>query len=564
MPTSVIPYIPETIVVHLGAPTASAANVTVPFPDYVKNVVSSEIYPTWEPAALEANTLAIISFALNRYYTEYYRSRGYDFDITSSTAIDQKYIEGRNIYENISVLVDEIFDRYLRRAGFVEPLAAKFCNGVTTTCEGLSQWGSQYLAEGGADAFSILRSYYGNIELVTNVPIQEPSPSYPGTPLRRGDTNADVALVQFMLNRISQNYPAIPKLTVDGVFGAATEESVRAFQSIFDLASDGIVGPATWYQLVLLYVAVQRLSELWSLGQTYTRYNWELPEPLSVGDTGSRVTFLQYVLSVLAAFIPSIPAADITGTYTENTQESVRAFQDFAGLSPTGSIDDATWNALYAQYAGIRQEVLSDGCAGGNPCLCLRYARRAARFHLPAAAHRRSGTALFRHIAISAIPRRRLCPRTAGRGGTAMILPEDYINRPVRSLQTMLQVLSTIFPALLNVNPDGIYGESTKNAVSAFQRFAHLPATGIAETETWNALAGCYLRHAPSVLPPEPLRIVLQPGQTIAPGERNLHVYLVQAMLQALGQCYANASPPAVTGVLDASTQRAVRRYVPG
>ncbi|MEI3131665.1 MAG: peptidoglycan-binding protein [Oscillospiraceae bacterium] len=170
-----------------------------------------------------------------------------------------------------------------------------------------------------------------------------------------------MALVQFMLNRNSQNYPAIPKLTVDGVFGAATEESVRAFQSIFDLASDGVVGPATWYQLVLLYVAVQRLSELRSLGQTYTRYNWELPEPLSVGDTGSRVTFLQYVLSVLAAFIPSIPAADITGTYTENTQESVRAFQDYAGLSPTGSIDDTTWNALYAQYAGIRQEVLSDG-----------------------------------------------------------------------------------------------------------------------------------------------------------------------------------------------------------
>ena len=233
MPTSVIPYIPETIVVHLGAPTASAPNVPVPFTDYVKNVVSSEIYPTWEPAALEANTLAIISFALNRYYTEYYRSRGYNFDITSSTAIDQKYIEGRNIYENISVLVDEIFDRYLRREGFVEPLAAKFCNGVTTTCEGLSQWGSQYLAEGGADAFSILRSYYGNIELVTNAPIQEPSPSYPGTPLRRGDTNADVALVQFMLNRISQNYPAIPKIAAtDGVFGSDTEEAVRKFQEI--------------------------------------------------------------------------------------------------------------------------------------------------------------------------------------------------------------------------------------------------------------------------------------------------------------------------------------------
>ena len=361
MPTSIIPYIPETIVVHLGAPSASAQNVTVPFTDYIKNVVSSEIYPTWEPAALEANTLAIISFALNRYYTEYYRSRGYDFDITSSTAIDQKYIQGRNIYENISVLVDDIFDRYLRREGFIEPLAAKFCNGITTTCDGLSQWGSQYLAEDGADALQILRSYYGNIELVTNAPIQEPVSSYPGTPLRSGDVNADVALIQFILNRISQNYPAIPKLTVDGVFGQATEASVRAFQSIFDLTADGIVGPATWYKIILLYVAVQRLAELQSLGQTYTRYNWELPGPLSVGDTGSRVTFLQYVLSVLAEFISSVPAADITGTYTENTAESVRAFQVYAGLPATGSIDEATWNALYAQYAGIRSEVLSSG-----------------------------------------------------------------------------------------------------------------------------------------------------------------------------------------------------------
>ena len=361
MPTSVIPYIPETIVVHLGAPTASAANVTVPFTDYVKNVVSSEIYPTWEPAALEANTLAIISFALNRYYTEYYRSRGYDFDITSSTAIDQKYIQGRNIYENLSVLVDEIFNRYLRREGFIEPLAAKFCNGVTTTCDGLSQWGSQYLAEDGSDAFSILRAYYGNVELVTNAPVQEPSPSYPGTPLRRGDTNADVALVQFMLNRISQNYPAIPKLTVDGVFGSATENAVRAFQSIFDLTADGIVGPATWYKLILLYVAVQRLGELQSLGQTYTRYNWELPDNLSVGSTGSRVTFLQYVLTVLSEFLPSVPAPDITGTYTENTADSVRAFQVYENLPATGSIDEATWNALYAQYAGIRDTVLTDG-----------------------------------------------------------------------------------------------------------------------------------------------------------------------------------------------------------
>ena len=353
MPTYVIPYIPETIVVHLGAPVASAANVTVPFTDYVKNVVSSEIYPTWEPAALEANTLAIISFALNRYYTEYYRSRGYDFDITSSTAIDQKYIEGRNIYENISVLVDEIFDRYLRREGFVEPLAAKFCNGVTTTCEGLSQWGSQYLAEGGADAFSILRSYYGNIELVTNAPVQEPSPSYPGTPLRRGDTNADVALVQFMLNRISQNYPAIPKLTVDGVFGAATEESVRAFQSIFDLASDGVVGPATWYQLVQVYFATLRLTELRSEGQLYARSSYQFPRLLQEGDTGISVRLLQYMLNVAGEFLQELPQPPQTGVFDADTRTAVLALQAYEGLDETGTVGEDTWDALLRQYTSI-------------------------------------------------------------------------------------------------------------------------------------------------------------------------------------------------------------------
>ena len=152
---TIAPYIPESITVHLGSPNSSAENVTVSFSDYVKNVLSSEVYPTWEPAALRANALAIISFALNRIYTEYYRSRGYPFDITSSTAIDQKFINGRNIYDNISELVDELFTDYLRKQGFVEPLAAKFCNGVTVTCQGLSQWGSQYLAQDGANSIDI-------------------------------------------------------------------------------------------------------------------------------------------------------------------------------------------------------------------------------------------------------------------------------------------------------------------------------------------------------------------------------------------------------------------------
>ena len=184
MPT-VTPFIPQTITVHLGPPDSNAANVTVPFSDYVKNVASSEIYPTWDEAALRANIYAIVSFALNRVYTEFYRSRGYDFDITSSTAIDQFYVNGRSYFENVARIVDELFNDYLRRPGFVEPLAAKFCNGTTVTCEGLSQWGSQNLASQGYTSTQILRSYYGNVEIVNNAPIRGITSSYPGAPLRR-------------------------------------------------------------------------------------------------------------------------------------------------------------------------------------------------------------------------------------------------------------------------------------------------------------------------------------------------------------------------------------------
>ena len=241
---TIAPYIPESITVHLGSPDSNAENVTVSFSDYVKNVLSSEVYPTWEPAALRANALAVISFALNRVYTEYYRSRGYPFDITSSTAIDQKFINGRNIYENISALVDELFTDYLRRQGYVEPLAAKFCNGVTTTCDGLSQWGSQELAQQGYNSVDILRHYYGDdIELVVNAPVSGVRASYPGFPLRRGMVGENVIRIQYMLNRISQDYPAIPKIPtpLNGQFDEATEQAVRRFQQIFSLTPDGVV-----------------------------------------------------------------------------------------------------------------------------------------------------------------------------------------------------------------------------------------------------------------------------------------------------------------------------------
>ena len=358
MPT-VTPFIPQQITVHLGSPSSNAENVTVSFSDYVKNVASSEIYPTWDESALRANILAIVSFALNRVYTEFYRSRGYDFDITSSTAFDQYFVKGRSFFENISELVDELFNDYLRRPGFVEPLAAKFCNGTTVTCEGLSQWGSQNLAQQGYSADQILRSYYGDIETVRNAPIRGYTTSYPGTPLRVGSSGPNVVVVQTALNRISQNYPAIPKIpVVDGIFGSRTDSAVRKFQEIFNLTPDGIVGPGTWYALVRLYTAVTRLSELRSQGQQFYAINWSPPGGLQPGDTGEKVRLLQYMLSVLSSYISSIPPVTVDGIYGSATRAAVLAAQRRFRLPETGTVGVQTWDAIYDQYSGIENTTL--------------------------------------------------------------------------------------------------------------------------------------------------------------------------------------------------------------
>ena len=390
MPT-VIPYVPQRITVHLGAPSASADNVTVSFSDYVKNVASSEIYPTWEESALRANILAIVSFALNRVYTEFYRSRGYDFDITSSTAYDQFFVRGRSFFSNVSRLVDELFNSYLRRPGFVEPLAAKFCNGTTVTCEGLSQWGSQALAQQGYNSTQILRSYYGDVEIVANAPVQDYMSSYPGTPLRRGSVGPNVVVIQTELNRISQNYPAIPKVSaVDGIFGAATENSVTAFQEIFNLNPDGVVGPATWYALVRLYTAVTSLSELRSQGQRFYTIAWNKGRPLVPGDRGIQVEHLQYMLRVLAAYISQIPTVAVDGIYGSASRSAVLAAQGYFSLPQTGTVDLTTWNEIYDQFTGIENASFRDlerfpytSAVIGNTLPRNRYARSSTMTQFP-------------------------------------------------------------------------------------------------------------------------------------------------------------------------------------
>lgn len=239
----------------------------------------------------------------------------------------------------------------------MEPLAAKFCNGTTVTCDGLSQWGSQELAQQGLSSVEILRRYYGeDIEIVRNAPMRGYAPSYGGTPLRRGSRGPQVVQLQVMLNRIGQNYPAIPRVaSVDGIFGTQTENAALAAQRIFNLDPDGIVGKGTWYQLVRLYVAVTELSELASQGQTFYAVNWQYSRVLREGSTGEPVRVLQYMLQVIGSYINDVPMPPQTGIFGELTANSVRAFQRFSGLAIDGIVGEQTWNAIFDRLAGIAE-----------------------------------------------------------------------------------------------------------------------------------------------------------------------------------------------------------------
>ena len=259
------PVVPEFIVVHAGGPNnTSAPNYTVPYKDYIKNVASCEIYSTWPESTIRANIYAIISFTLNRIYTEWYRGKGKNFDITNSTAYDHAFNYGRNLYESISVVVDDIFSSYIRRFGRKQPLLTQYCDGKNVQCPGwMTQWGSKYLGDQGKTPYEILTNFYGNdIELVTAEVVEGSPRSYPGYDLTVGSSGAEVETIQEQLNRIAQNYPLIPKSAVDGVYGSKTSEAVKVFQSVFNLPQTGVVDYATWYKISDVYVGVTRIAEL--------------------------------------------------------------------------------------------------------------------------------------------------------------------------------------------------------------------------------------------------------------------------------------------------------------
>lgn len=436
-------YIPEFITVHLGTPSSNARNVTVPFTEYIKNVASSEIYPTWPEEALKANIHAIVSLTLNRFFTEWYRSQGYDFDITNTTAYDQSFVEGRNIFENISRLVDENFNTYVTREGFSNPLFTTFCDGRTVSCNGLSQWGSVSLAENGNNALQILRYYYGNdVNLTSTNEVQSAQTSYPGTPLKLGDTGEDVVTIQQQLLRIRENYPAIPLIpTIDGVFGSSTDSAVRTFQEIFDLDVDGIVGKSTWYRISFIYSSVAKLGE--TVGEGFSDiFSAEIPVvTISRGDSGNYVLLLQSLIDYISVFYPSVPSVEKDGIYGTSTEDAVRAFQRTFGLSETGIVTPVIWNAFYQVYLNIINSVT---------------------------------------------------PSLPNQGFPGENLKRGDSGENVKLMQTYLNEISKRYPNIPAVSEDGIFGGDTEDAVLQFQRAVRLNPTGVIDVSTWERIVELY------------------------------------------------------------------------
>ncbi len=438
-----LPIVPEFITVHLGKPSAAARNVRVPFSQYIKNVASSEIYPTWPESSLRANIYAEITFALNRIYTEHYRSRGYDFDITNSTQFDQYYVEGRDIFENISRVVDDIFNDYVVKQGQIQPYFTQYC---AQKCEGLSQWGTVTLANQGYTPYRILQYYYGNdIDIIRNAPIKTNTPTYPGTPLRLGSGGEDVVEIQRQLNRIAVNYPSIPKITEStGYFEQTTQTAVKQFQKIFNLVQDGIVGKDTWYKIKQIYNGIKGLSELYSEGITISEIERKYERLLKLGTRGPSVRIVQYYLQFLSFFNLKLPYVAMDGIFGQETYDAVLTFQSLYGLDVDGIVGRNTWDMIQDAYVGVLNSLPDE--------------------------YRSYSSLLYPGYII-----------TTGASG-----------KVVEQLQTFLKTIADNNSAVPQITVDGYYGNQTKNAVLAIQKLQGLEQNGQVGVLTWNAIVNLY------------------------------------------------------------------------
>lgn len=356
------PVVPNNITVHLGKPDEAARNITVPFTDYIANVASNELYPTWPRTALIANIYAIISFTMNRIYNEWYPSKGYNFDITSSPVYDQSFKEGRSTFENIDEIVGEIFNNYVIKGNQIQPYFTRYCDGRVTTCDGLSQWGTVTLANQGKTPLQLLQNYYGNdIKIKYDAPVGDSTGGFPGYNISLGEAGNPVLAIQRDLRRIRQNYPAIPdiKNTV-GIYDEETRDAVKKFQSIFNLPATGIVDKATWYKIKYVYTSVKKLSDLYSEGLTEEEATFLYSDEIKYGDTGIEVEYIHYFLDAIAFLDNDIPRLKTNSVYSDNTITMVKAFQSKYGLPVTGIFTYADWNMLKTVYNRILKSFPSE------------------------------------------------------------------------------------------------------------------------------------------------------------------------------------------------------------
>lgn len=500
--------IPKKITVHLGKPSANVSNVTVGFQEYIANVASSEVYPTWPEEALRANILAQISLALNRIWTEWYPSRGYSFNITGSPGYDQAYVAGRTVFAVMERLTAELFNTYVRRSGDQEPYFTEYCDGKLVTCPGMKQWGTVDRANEGKNALQILRYYYGDrVQLVTTNNIASIPSSWPGVTLKRGSIGTSVSILQRQLSRIAKDYPAFGKPEVTGTFDATTESCVKKFQQQFSLTADGLVGKATWYKISYIYVSVKDLAELTSEGETATGTESSGSWPgvvLRRGSTGSEVEQIQFWLSELAQFNSALPNLTVDGNFGAATERAIKIFQQEQGLIADGIVGQATWDALYAAWLDMQSDL------GGTawPGIVLR------------------------------------------RGDTGM---------EVRLVQFWLRLAADNYSSLVSISVDGSFGAATQNAVTAFQSLFGLTADGLVGRATWNKLNEVALAVANEIVDSN-----IAPGQfttTVREGSRGTAVRAVQFYLRRLAAYYSDIPTVTVDGVFGSATTKAVKAW---
>ena len=447
LPHVIVPF-PLYITVHLGAPDDDQAlNVTVPYLDYIKNVASSELYPTWPKEALRANIHAITSVAMNRIFTEWYRSRGYDFDITNTTQYDQAYVHERGIFDTVSDISNEIFNQYITREGHIEPLFAVFCDGRISQCDGMYQWGSVELANQGYTAEEILKYYYGDdITLVESTAAVEITGTYPGEPLSLGDSGIDVFRMQHSLSIIHDNFPLVPDVAITGFFDENTENAVRIFQEAFNLPVTGIVDSDTWYKIRSIYIAVTSIAELVARGLTFEELQELYANIVLQGATLPIVAYIEFFINIVSQRYNTIKPVEIDTFYGPETTEAVREFQTIMGLAPTGIIDQQTLNLLYREVYSILTETPQE------------------ELRLP----------LLPFLGINLSE------------GLGLEYPR------ILFLEIMLNALSAIYPEIKPVEINGVFGPETTAAVIAFQNLFGLPVTGVVDDETWNVLSEAY------------------------------------------------------------------------